>query len=150
MPLKGKSSYNTSLESSHFWGGQRFGSSLSLWNAHLKICILLHDWASDCFHLLLSPDCILNWNDIIDFRTLTLERGYQLQSQLRGKEDQLWSILECASTLKCKRSNPGWRLHFRFFFMYFLKMTKDKNFPVYFLKNLSFLLIFGFLNYWLH
>ena len=31
----------------NFWGGQRFDSTLSLYNALLKISILLHNMASD-------------------------------------------------------------------------------------------------------
>ena len=38
----------------NFGGGQRCGSTLSLWNTNFKMTILLHNMASDHFHLLLT------------------------------------------------------------------------------------------------
>ena len=44
------------ISGQNFWGGQRCGSTLSLQNSLLKITILLHNMASDYFHLLLFVD----------------------------------------------------------------------------------------------
>ena len=50
-----------------FWGGQRCGSTLTLWNTILKISILLHNMASDYNQSFIAVcyECLFNGIDLM-------------------------------------------------------------------------------------
>ena len=64
------------ISSQNFWGGQRCGSTLSLPNVLLKITILLHNWASDWFHSLLTVYLHFNIDYYFFPKTLHLIQPY--------------------------------------------------------------------------
>ena len=87
------------------WGGQRCGSTLSLWNVPLKISILLHKVASDRFHLISAVFTKKIWNGQRCGSTLSLLNPLLKISILLHKMASVWFDLTETVCFNLKKRN---------------------------------------------